>query len=140
MDYLTIKGTNLSITDAIDTYLRKKVDHLEKFLQPIGRPRDVFVEIAKTTAHRKKGPYFRCEVNIRLPKRVLRAEATAFDLYASIDLVKDELERQIREYREKAKSKILRGARNVKELLTADPAALRPADTKRVRKIKKSRA
>ena len=128
MDYLTIKGTNLRITAAIDAYARKKIDHLEKFLQPIGRPKDVFVEIQKTTMHRKKGPYFRCEVDIRLPKKILRAEATAFDLYAAIDLVKDELERQGRAYRDKGKTKMLRGARAATEMIRLDPAVLKPGE------------
>lgn len=114
MNYLTIKGTNLRITEAIDAYLRKKIDHIEKFLQPVGLPKDVFVEIVKTTQHRKKGPYFRCEVNIRLPKKILRAEATTFDLYAAIDLVRDELERQVRAYRDKMKSSPIRAARKTK--------------------------
>ena len=39
------------------------------------------------------------EVTIPLPYLVLRAEETSHDLYASIDLVVDKLERQIRKFK-----------------------------------------
>ena len=45
------------------------------------------------------------EVTIPLPFLVLRAEETSPDLYASIDLVVDKLERQIRKFKTKINRK-----------------------------------
>lgn len=45
------------------------------------------------------------EVTIPLPYLVLRAEETSPDMYASIDLVTDKLERQIRKYKTKVNRK-----------------------------------
>ena len=59
------------------------------------------------------------EVTIPLPYLVLRAEETSPDLYASIDLVVDKLERQIRKF----KTKINRKSRET-GMNTANAAAL----------------
>ena len=45
------------------------------------------------------------EVTIPLPYLVLRAEETSPDMYASVDLVTDKLERQIRKYKTKVNRK-----------------------------------
>ena len=42
------------------------------------------------------------EVTIPLPYLVLRAEETSIDLYGSIDLVVDKLERQVRKHKTKS--------------------------------------
>lgn len=48
------------------------------------------------------------EVTIPLPYLVLRAEETSPDLYASIDLVVDKLERQIRKFKTKSTENLVK--------------------------------
>ncbi|MBI5230371.1 MAG: ribosome-associated translation inhibitor RaiA [Candidatus Magasanikbacteria bacterium] len=93
---ITIKGTIIPLTPAIESYVHKKIGALEKFLKQF-KPATVEarVEVGKTTEHHHKGNVFRAEVNLHLPKQLLRAEYSAGDLYAAIDLVHDELKRQI---------------------------------------------
>jgi ribosomal subunit interface protein len=88
-----VRGENIEVTDAIRDYVEKKVSKIEKY----------FDTDVSATAHVNLKIYTektaKVEVTIPLPNLVLRAEETSQDLYGSIDLVVDKLERQIRKYK-----------------------------------------
>lgn len=96
-----IRGENIEVTDAIRSYVEKKVGKLERY----------FDTVPEATAHINLKVYpdktAKVEVTIPLPYLVLRAEETSPDLYASADLVVDKLERQLRKF----KTRIVRKAR-----------------------------
>lgn len=89
-----IRGENIEVTEAIRDYVEKKVSKLEKYFDD---------RTPESTAHVNLKVYSdknaKVEVTIPLPYLVLRAEETSHDLYASIDLVVDKLERQIRKFK-----------------------------------------
>ncbi len=113
MHFITFKVTNFEKTDAIEDYLIKKISTLDRFLVSIPMPHEAHVEVGKETRHRKKGPYFRCEINLRLPKHLLRAESSAESLYAAIDLTVAELKRQIVKFKERPVAVRKRQEKNV---------------------------
>lgn len=90
-----IRGENIEVTDAIRAYVEKRVSKLERYFDKERSP--------EATAHVNLKVYSdknaKVEVTIPLPYIVLRAEETSHDLYASIDLVVDKLERQIRKFK-----------------------------------------
>ena len=94
-----IRGENVDLTDAIRDYVTKRISKLEKY----------FEDNVEATAHVNLKVYtdktFKVEVTIPLPYLTLRAEETSNDMYASIDLVTDKLERQIRKYKTKVNRK-----------------------------------
>ena len=94
-----VRGENIEVTDAIRDYVEKKVGKLERY----------FTDVPNATAHVNLKVYTEktatVEVTIPLPYLVLRAEETSPDLYASIDLVVDKLERQIRKFKTKINRK-----------------------------------
>ncbi|WP_163654998.1 ribosome hibernation-promoting factor, HPF/YfiA family [Listeria sp. PSOL-1] len=94
-----IRGEKIEVTDAIRTYVEKKVEKLERY----------FTETPDANVHVNLKVYSdknaKAEITIPLPRLVLRAEETSNDLYASIDLVVDKLERQIRKYKTKVNRK-----------------------------------
>ncbi|MDR0921194.1 MAG: ribosome-associated translation inhibitor RaiA [Lactobacillales bacterium] len=94
-----VRGENIEVTEPIRDYVEKKVSKVEKY----------FPESTEATAHVNLKVYTektaKVEVTIPLPNLVLRAEETSPDLYASIDLVVDKLERQIRKYKTKINRK-----------------------------------
>ena len=108
-----VRGENIEVTEAIRDYVEKKVGKLERY----------FSDAPDATAHVNLKVYTektaKVEVTIPLPYLVLRAEETSPDLYASIDLVVDKLERQIRKF----KTKINRKSRET-GMNTADAAVL----------------
>lgn len=105
---INLKGTNVELTAAMKKYAESKVASLEKFFPSILSAR---VELERTTPRHSKGEVWRAEVNIRVPRRLVRAEAVAKDIYAAVDKVKDELKRELRILKEKVKEKTVRRAR-----------------------------
>lgn len=104
----TLKWIGMDTSEAVTNYLDAKLASLDKFLAHIPLPHDIHIECIKTTRHHQKGEIFECEIHLRLPKRTLMVTAQANDIYAAIDRVKDELERQLTKYKELAISKARR--------------------------------
>ncbi|WP_034300604.1 ribosome hibernation-promoting factor, HPF/YfiA family [Alkalibacterium sp. AK22] len=94
-----VRGENIEVTQAIREYVEKKVGKIEKY----------FNDVPEANAHVNLKTYSdktaKVEVTIPLPYVVLRAEETSPDLYGSVDLVVDKLERQMRKYKTKINRK-----------------------------------
>jgi len=101
---IKIKATKLELTEAIAAYCQKKMDMVEKYLGNI-EVLNCDVEISKVVGGQHKGEIFRAEVNLEVPRQILRVEKTEKDLYKAIDKVKDHLELVIKKYKEKARDK-----------------------------------
>ena len=97
---INIKATRLELTEAIRNYFQDKMDTIEKYLGDI-KVINCQVEIEKTVGGQHKGEIFRAEVNLQVPRQVLRVEKTEQDLYKAIDKVRDHLELIIKKYKEK---------------------------------------
>lgn len=128
---ITIKATNIKLTPSIRQNIEEQINSLERFSKIFqkkeeyfdhffgkGPPRvEAWVEVGKTTLHHKKGPFFRAECQMRFPGYSVRAEATSKYLKAAITEVKDELQRQLKQYKQKPVAKIRRGQRMLKRLV-----------------------
>ena len=114
---IKIRIANLTSTLAIIEYAEKKISSLEKFL-PDTENLLCQVELSKTTNHHKSGDIFRAEVNITDP---LNGQIFAFaeesDLYAAIDIVRDEAERNIVSKKTKRNTLFRRSGAKVKAFL-----------------------
>lgn len=110
-----VRGENVEVTGAIRSYIEKRLGKLEKF----------FKDAPDSTAHVNLKVYpdktSKVEVTIPLPYLVLRAEETSPDMYASVDLVTDKLERQIRKFKTKINRKFRE--KGVKGDFSAEAAA-----------------
>ncbi len=110
---ITIKATNIELTPQAEDWARKKIDSLSKFFD---KYIECFVEIGTTTKHHRSGPIYRAEADIRIPNKVLRAEATNKNLNVAVNAVKNELQRQIKKYKGKLDAKEKRGGRLAKRV------------------------
>ncbi|WP_261296623.1 ribosome hibernation-promoting factor, HPF/YfiA family [Staphylococcus capitis] len=94
-----IHGDNLTITDAIRSYIEDKIGKLERY----------FNNVPNAVAHVKVKTYSnsatKIEVTIPLKDVTLRAEERHDDLYAGIDLITGKLERQVRKYKTRVNRK-----------------------------------
>lgn len=92
-----IKTKNIRLTDALETYIQRKYQKLEKV--------NVRVIDAKLEARsdRKKtgGDHYVVQLTIATPDNILRAEESNADLHTAIDLAIVRMERQIRRFRDK---------------------------------------
>ncbi|WP_341779494.1 ribosome hibernation-promoting factor, HPF/YfiA family [Levilactobacillus sp. HBUAS70063] len=128
-----IRGENIEVTDAIRDYVEKRISKLEKYF-------DNKVEaIAHVNLKVYQNKTAKVEVTIPLPYLTLRAEETSPDLYASVDLVTDKLERQIRKYKTKVNRKSReKGYKNLDfapEATESDPAESKELEVVRTKRV-----
>lgn len=134
---IVIKTKNVELTPALKEWIEEKINLLEKFLKIFqeekyfdhffgkGKPRvEAWVEVGKETRHHQKGPFYFAECQMRFPKRSVRSEAFSKNLREAIIMVKDELQRQLKQYKERIpKSLARRRQRALKKELKIHQAA-----------------
>ena len=94
---LIVRGKNIPITDSLRDYVEKRIFKMERFLGEI--------EQAQATLSVEKDRH-RVEVTIPLNGFLLRGEEETGDMYSSVDLVMDKLEKQVEKYKTKLIKKI----------------------------------
>ncbi len=94
-----VRGENVEVTDALRSYVEKRLTKLEKYFE-LNDTVNAHVNLKVYRNHTAK-----VEVTIPLPYLVLRAEDTTDDMYRSIDFVSEKLERQIRKYKTRVNRK-----------------------------------
>jgi putative sigma-54 modulation protein len=94
---LTVKGRHINLTDALTTYAEEKIGRLGRYLAD-GARCDLELSTEKNPSIADNQV---AEVTIFTKGPVIRAREASPDMYASIDLVADKLERQVKKYRGK---------------------------------------
>ncbi|PZO96050.1 ribosome hibernation-promoting factor, HPF/YfiA family [Streptococcus halichoeri] len=95
----SIRGENIEVTDAIRDYVESKLTKIERYFTEDNEI-DTRVNLK---VYREKTA--KVEVTILLGSMTLRAEDVSQDMYGSIDLVVDKIERQIRKNKTKIAKK-----------------------------------
>lgn len=112
---VSLKGTNIKLLESTREYVDSKLIRMTgRFLVLDGESVVLEIEVGKTTKHHKTGPYFRAEANLSIGKKLLRAEAIGENLNEAIDLLEEELEREIKKFKERKRALMLKGARRLK--------------------------
>ncbi len=107
---LVLNGRGAEITDRIREVARHKLARLERMEPRVTR---LQVEIISERNPRLGGAH-RVEAAFDTPRRTFRAHAEASDVEAALDVLVEKLERQIRDHREKRRTKLIAGASRVK--------------------------
>src|SRR5579863_9868261 len=87
---LFIKGHGLHVTDALRTYAQEKIGHLQHYF-------DHIIDAHVTMRTERVDQIV--DVTLHLRHYIIKAEERSGDMYASIDLVRDRLEQQIRKFK-----------------------------------------
>lgn len=93
-----VRGRNVEVTDALKGYVEKRVGKLGKFLDGAN---EATVILTVEGVSRNEGASHRVEVTIPFNGMILRGEEATGDMYSSIDLVVEKLEKQIGKYKGK---------------------------------------
>ncbi len=94
-----ISTKNISLDEPLENFVREKIGGLDKL---IGNDKsEARVEIGKPSRHHRSGRVFRAEANISMGGVLLRASCEHEDLRNAIVDIKDELQEQIRKFKEK---------------------------------------
>lgn len=85
-----MRGKNIELTDALKDYTTKRLSKLEKYIDD--------VKEAQVALSIERGMH-KVEVTIQLNGLILRGEEATEDMYTSIDMVEEKLEKQIEKYK-----------------------------------------
>ena len=89
---IKITGRNIEFTDGLKAAVGEKLNKLEKYFAP---DTDVNVTLSVEKERQK------VEVTIPMKGNYIRSEQVSNDMYVSIDLVEEVIERQLKKYRTK---------------------------------------
>lgn len=98
---IVIEGKNIELTKALKDYVNEKLSKLQHHYDPIIKGHEVKVKLSVAKNPRISNDNT-TEVTIFLDGKIIRSEQSSEDMYASIDLVVDKLDRQIQKYKAKA--------------------------------------
>ncbi len=88
----TITGRNIDVTEGLKSAVYEKIGKLEKFFAP-----DTEAHVTLSVEKDRQ----KIEVTIPVKGSIIRAEQTSSDMYVSIDLVEEIIERQLKKYKNK---------------------------------------
>ena len=91
MKYI-ILGKNIEVTDGLRSAVEDKIGKLEKYFTP---ETEVHVTLSVEKERQK------IEVTIPVKGNIIRSEQVSNDMYVSIDLVEEIIERQLKKYKKK---------------------------------------
>ena len=87
-----IVGRNLEVTPAMKSAVEDKIGKLEKYFNP-----DTEVHVTMSVEKDRQ----KIEVTIPVKGNIIRSEQVSSDMYVSIDLVEEIIERQLKKYKNK---------------------------------------
>ena len=108
---LVISGKNLDITEGLRSAIEEKIGKLERYFTDTT---EVHVTLS-TEKNRQK-----IEITIPMKGSIIRAEEVSSDMYVSIDLVEEFIERQLRKYKNKLIDKEQNAAHLSQSFIEAD--------------------
>ncbi|MCI9533111.1 MAG: ribosome-associated translation inhibitor RaiA [Lachnospiraceae bacterium] len=89
---IIISGKNIEITDGLRQAVEEKLSKLERYFTP---ETDIVVTLSVEKERQK------IEVTIPVKGNIIRSEQVSNDMYVSIDLVEEVIERQLKKYKNK---------------------------------------
>ena len=89
---IKITGRNIELTEGLKAAVEDKLNKLEKYFTP-----DTEVNVTLSVEKERQ----KVEVTIPMKGSYIRSEQVSSDMYVSIDLVEEIIERQIRRYKKK---------------------------------------
>lgn len=131
---LVIKGKNIDVTDSLRDYAQKKLGRITKNVEGV-----IETQVEFGVIKNKSVPDNQIvEVTMILNGTVIRGEESTDNMYASIDLVSDKIERQLRKYRDKqrAKNNRTKMVDIVAEELPAAPSAAPESEAAQIVRLK----
>jgi putative sigma-54 modulation protein len=87
-----ISGKNIDVSEGLKTAVYEKIGKLERYFTP-----DTEIHVTLSVEKERQ----KIEVTIPVKGNIIRAEQVSNDMYVSIDLVEEIIERQLRKYKNK---------------------------------------
>jgi ribosomal subunit interface protein len=107
---INLKATGIDWTPSLKTFVEQKLKPLERLVEKFDKEGavELHIEVARITAHHRKGEVYYAEANLRLPKRLVRAEGEAPDIRVAINRMRHTLQLEVEKYKDRADRKFPR--------------------------------
>jgi putative sigma-54 modulation protein len=92
---VNITFRHLESTEALKAYAREKIEHIQRY---VDRPSEAHVVLYVDNLEHH------ADINLKAGPFHLRGEAKSEDMYASIDLATDKIQKQLKKHKEKLKN------------------------------------
>jgi ribosomal subunit interface protein len=114
---IIFKNTDVTVKRSLQDLVEQKLTSLEKY---IGDETDIKceVEFEKVAPH-NSGDIYRVEINLWLAGKMYRAESVKSTYEAAVDLVRDDLDRDLSKDHDKRQTLRRKGGREIKEAMRA---------------------
>ncbi len=113
---ITVKATNLELSSGLSDLIDQKLIPVGKLISDEATEATCRVEIERLTEH-TSGKIFRFEANLFANGKTYRAESTEEQIEKAIDVVRDELKRELEKANGKHHSLVRRGSQAIKKML-----------------------
>lgn len=122
----TITGRNIEVTEGLRTAVEDKLGKLEKYFN-----KDTDIQVTLSVEKERQ----KIEVTIPVKGNIIRSEQTSTDMYVSIDLVEEIIERQLKKY----KNKIIDSKQSAGNFFTQDYIENEPEEEAEVKIVRSKR-
>lgn len=127
-----IRGRNIEVTPALHDYVEKKVGKVTKYFDD----RDLGEILVILSVEKDRHIV---EVTVPLKNLLIRGEESTMEMYTSIDLVIEKIERQIRKYKTKLEKRVRSGSLKTEMISNTISSTDKPIEPEEAEVIKLKR-
>ena len=119
-----ISGKNIDVTPGLKSCIEQKLGKLERYFTP---ETEIIVTLSVEKERQK------IEVTIPVKGHIIRSEQSSNDMYVSIDLVEEVIERQLRKYKNKLVARKQEGSNFKQEFFESEDTSSEDDEIKIIR-------
>lgn len=119
-----ISGKNIDVTPGLKSCIEQKLGKLERYFTP---ETEIIVTLSVEKERQK------IEVTIPVKGHIIRSEQSSNDMYVSIDLVEEVIERQLRKYKNKLVARNQEGSNFKQEFFESEDTSSEDDEIKIIR-------
>ena len=119
-----ISGKNIAVTPGLKSCIEQKLGKLERYFTP---ETEIIVTLSVEKERQK------IEVTIPVKGHIIRSEQSSNDMYVSIDLVEEVIERQLRKYKNKLVARNQEGSNFKQEFFESEDTSSEDDEIKIIR-------
>ena len=119
-----ISGKNIDVTPGLKSSIEQKLGKLERYFTP---ETEIIVTLSVEKERQK------IEVTIPVKGHIIRSEQSSNDMYVSIDLVEEVIERQLRKYKNKLVARNQEGSNFKQEFFESEDTSSEDDEIKIIR-------
>lgn len=114
---MSIRCKDIDLSDELQKLTQEKIGSIEKFFSKVHETR---IELAKISQHHKHGEVFEASAEVDVPNTVLYAEASGESIEVAINKLKQNLQRELKQYKGLYKAKQRKAFQEVRQLKAAE--------------------